>query len=58
VNLAWQKSFARVAYNKEAFAARGWGPLRRNLLDHPEILATKEAEKHPQESEEQVEPDS
>ena len=56
VNAAWNKSFARVDYNKQAIAARGWNPLTRNLLDHPEILATKEA---PQESaEEQVEPDS
>jgi hypothetical protein len=56
VNAAWKKSFARVDYNREAIAARGWNPLTRNLLDHPEILATKEA---PQESaEEQVEPDS
>ena len=56
VNLAWQRSFARVAYNKDAIAARGWGPLTRNLLDHPEILATKEADHVPQQIEEQDEP--
>jgi hypothetical protein len=58
VNAAWQKSFARVAYNKEAIAARGWNPLTRNLLDHPEILATKEPEQQPQESQEQEPSDS
>jgi hypothetical protein len=52
VNAAWQKSFARVDYNREAIAARGWGPLTRNLLDHPEILATKEPEQQPEQSEE------
>ena len=56
VNLAWQKSFARVVYNKDAIAARGWGPLTRNLLDHPEILATKEADQVPQQLQEQEEP--
>jgi len=49
VNAAWQKSFPRVAYNKEAIAARGWNPLTRNLLDHPEILARKEPEQQPEE---------
>ncbi len=39
---AWQKSFGRVPFNKDAIAARGWYPLTRNLLDHPEIAATKE----------------
>ena len=42
VNEAWQKSFGRVPFNKDAIAARGWYPLTRNLLDHPEIAATKE----------------
>jgi hypothetical protein len=27
VNVAWQKSFARVDTNKRAIATRGWGPL-------------------------------
>lgn len=40
LNAAWEKSFARVSYNKDAIAARGWGPLTRNLLDNSEILAT------------------
>ena len=44
VNSAWEKSFARVDFNKEAIAARGWNPLTRNLLDHPEIMASKESE--------------
>jgi hypothetical protein len=41
VNVAWQHSFARVATNKRAIAARGWSPLNYNLLDHPEIQETK-----------------
>jgi hypothetical protein len=44
VNNAWQRSFARVDYNKKAIAVRGWFPLTRNLLDHPEIAATAEDE--------------
>jgi hypothetical protein len=44
VNAAWEKSFARIQYNKRAIAARGWNPLTRNLLDHPEIAASKENE--------------
>jgi hypothetical protein len=42
VNVAWQKSFARVDTNKRAIAARGWGPLNYILLDHPELQETKE----------------
>jgi hypothetical protein len=44
INEAWKKLFARVEFNKDAIAARGWYPLTRNLLDHPEISATKENE--------------
>ena len=42
VQSAWDNSFARVEYNHKAIAARGWCPLTRNLLDHPEILASEE----------------
>jgi len=42
IRSAWNNSFARVDYNKKAIAARGWNPLTRNLLDHPEIAVTKE----------------
>ena len=42
VNAAWAKSFARVDRNKKAIASRGWNPLTRNLLDHPEIAETQE----------------
>ena len=52
VNATWNKSFSKADYNKQAIAARGWNPLTRNLLDHPEILATKEVEMDPQESQE------
>ena len=48
VNSAWSKSFANVDNNVKAIRDRGWGPLTRNLLQHPEILASK------RESEEQV----
>ncbi len=40
LNAAWDKSFSRVSYNKEAIATRGWGPLTQNLLENSEILAT------------------
>jgi hypothetical protein len=42
VNDAWKKSFARVDYNRKAIAVRGWYPLTRNLLDHPEIAASED----------------
>ena len=48
VNSARSKSFANVDNNVKAIRDRGWGPLTRNLLQHPEILASKK------ESEEQV----
>ena len=48
INSAWSKTFANVENNVEAIWDRGWGPLTRNLLQHPEILASKK------ESEEQV----
>jgi len=50
VNAAWEKSFARVEQNKKAIAARGWHPLTRNLLDHPEIAETKENDQETQEN--------
>jgi hypothetical protein len=40
VNKAWSNSFANIRTNKKAIAERGWGPLNRNLLTHPEIIAT------------------
>ncbi len=42
LNSAWEKSFTHTEFNMEVIAARGWGPLTRNLLDHPEIIATAE----------------
>jgi hypothetical protein len=42
VNEAWKRSFARVDYNKKVIAVRNWFPLTRNLLDHPEIVASKD----------------
>jgi hypothetical protein len=42
VNVAWQKSFARVNTNNRAIAARGRGPLNYILIDHPEVQETKE----------------
>jgi hypothetical protein len=40
VNIAWQKSFARVETNKRAIAARGWGSLNYSMFDHPELQET------------------
>jgi hypothetical protein len=42
VNIAWQKSFARVDTNLKAIAERGWGTLNCVLLDHPELQETKD----------------
>ncbi len=44
VNAAWEKSFVHIQYNERAIAARGWNPLTRNLLDHPDIATSKENE--------------
>jgi hypothetical protein len=40
-NKAWPQSFARVEPNKRAIARRGWDPLNRGLLKHPDVLKTK-----------------
>jgi hypothetical protein len=42
VNIARQKSFARVDTNLKAIAERGWGALNYVLLDHPELQETKD----------------
>jgi hypothetical protein len=42
VNIAWQKSFARVDTNLKAIAERGWGGLNYVLLDHPELQEKKD----------------
>ena len=39
VNIAWNKSFARVESNQAAATTRGWYPANRVLLKHPEVLA-------------------
>ena len=41
VNYAWEKSFNNVTNNLKAIADRGWGPLNRVLLSHPEIVSSK-----------------
>jgi hypothetical protein len=40
VNYGWERSFARIRTNKKAVAVRGWNPLNRALLEHPEIVDT------------------
>jgi len=40
---AWHQSFSKVLTNKTAIAQRGWGPLNRNALLHPEISCTNTA---------------
>ena len=41
VNAAWKKSFAKTKSNLKAIRDRGWGPLNKVLLHHPEILSSK-----------------
>ena len=41
VNYAWARSFNNVATNKKAIRNRGWGPLHKILLQHPEISCLK-----------------
>ena len=41
INSAWSKSFACVENNLKAIRDRGWAPLSRKLLQHPEILSSK-----------------
>ena len=38
VNYVLKKSFANVNNNFKAISDRGWGPLNRILLSHPEII--------------------
>ena len=40
-NKASLRSFARVECNKRAIARRGWNPLNRVLLEHPDVIKTK-----------------
>ena len=40
LNYAWERSFAIVPSNKKAINQRGWYPFNRNLLLHPELIAT------------------
>ena len=39
INSTWSKSFACVENNLKAIRDRGWAPLSRKLLQHPEILS-------------------
>ena len=41
VNYAWARSFNNFITNKKAIRDRGWGPLNKILLQHPEILMFK-----------------
>ena len=43
INIAWNKSFARIDTNRKAIAARGWNPLNYHLLMDPELRATMTA---------------
>ena len=40
VNYAWTKLFARIETNKNAARERGWDPLNRILLSHPDIISS------------------
>jgi hypothetical protein len=40
VNYAWHGSFDNVVTNKKAILDRGWFPLNRMLLLHPDIRKT------------------
>jgi hypothetical protein len=53
VNKAFEVSFARVDKVKHAIAERGWGPLNRVLLLHPDIQASKKREEEKQQEEEE-----
>ena len=41
VNYAWERSFNNVDTNKKAIRDRGWGPLNKILLQHPENSCSK-----------------
>ena len=41
VHYSWEQSFARVASNKKATAARGWNPLTYDLIDNKELRREK-----------------
>ena len=50
VNYAWKRSFAKERTNLKAISDRGWGPLNRILLSHPEIKSTNLKNESPIES--------
>jgi hypothetical protein len=54
VNKAFELSFARTDKVKNAGAERGWGPLNRVLLLHPDIQSSKRREEEQKEDEETV----
>ena len=41
VNYAWDRSFSKKHTNLQAIRDRGWGPLNKILLSHPEISSNK-----------------
>ena len=40
INYAWERSFAKTHTHFRAIHERGWGPLNKILLQHPEISST------------------
>lgn len=40
LNYAWEYSFTKEAFKKEAICDRGWFPYSWNLILHPELVAT------------------
>ena len=50
VNYAWERSFAKINSNLKACQDRGWGPLNKKLLSHPDIVSSKPNSLSPQHS--------
>jgi len=42
INAAWTRSFGNAANTKKALADRGWNPMNRALLLHPDVVKTKD----------------
>ena len=43
VNYAWARSFNNIETNIKAIRGRGWGPLNRLLIQHLEIVSSRQS---------------
>ena len=47
INYTWQRFYARIQTNIKARQSKGWVPLNKMLLSHPDNVSTKLKSTHP-----------